>query len=174
VATNRLNVRSSAGKETIDGAPFVARSKKFTCFVIDVIEFKGYFSRLINVVASKRIYQSFLLIECNIFGIRNTDTPKVLRLKSEIPPAHSNAIAFHKELSNRREQKTAKDFHVPVIGMNEIDVVVRIGFARVKKWDELVLDIRDVEFWPGSKPVVNPIDRSEPGIRIFLSYVAPN
>ena len=68
-----------------------------------------------------------------------------MRLKAQIAAAHTYAIRFDKELTDRRHQQPAQYFQIPVIRLDEIEIVMRVGFAIIQHGIEQVLDVRDIE-----------------------------
>src|SRR5271163_108319 len=63
------------------------------------------------------------------FGHANTS--QILRLKAQVTPAHPNPVGGYKEIHYGRYQKPPKHFEVPVVRLDEIKIVVRIGLATV-------------------------------------------
>ena len=106
-------------------------------------------------------------LRCEGSGIRDSDTTKILGLKTKVSSPHSNSIALNKKLSYGREENPSKHLEIPDIGLHEVEGVVRIGFTPIQDWIEFVLDVGNVKLRFLNQRMCDAINRAIPIVGVF-------
>ena len=74
---------------------------------------------------------------------RQSNAPKILRLKAEIPAPHTGRVHRNEELGNSRAQHGAQRSQVPLVGNDEVEIVVWVQASALVDDMSLALDVRD-------------------------------
>ena len=104
--------------------------------------------------------------------VRDSNPAQILRLEAQIAAPHADSIRFDEKLSDLRHQQASEYFQVPLIRLNEIQIVVRVRFTPIQDRFERVLNIRDIEFVCIGEDMVNAVDRLVPLAGTLLRCVA--
>jgi len=92
-------------------------------------------------------------------------------LETQITTAHLYAVRFDEKLTNCRNEKSSQNLQIPFLGLNEVQVMVRVGLPTIENRLKNIPDVGDIELGLLRKRMGHTINRLIPGVRALLRGV---